>query len=195
MIELITGKLIEKFLTDVIVDANGVGYGIRITISTYEKLGDIGSIVSIPVHLNVKEDLMQLFGFIDSTEKEIFRLLVGVSGVGPKTALGMLSGATGSGICELLVNGDVKGLSRLPGIGKKSAELLILKLKDKALGYISNDIGSKDSPKRSSTKVDEAVSALVALGYKELNARKALAKVEEDLAVEEMIKEAFKHIL
>ncbi|MFP4521937.1 MAG: Holliday junction branch migration protein RuvA [Fibrobacterota bacterium] len=197
MIEFVRGTLKSKSTSEAVVDAGGIGLSINITINCLEVLPETGAEALIPVHFQPREDSMTLYGFSGEEEKHVFRMLISVNGVGPRTALGMLSGAMSEGICSMLSSGDSARLSKLPGIGKKTAELLILKLKDKAAKFEAGKEKGETSAKENSGK-SEAVSALVALGDRESNAAKAVSAVtaeSPELTVEEIIKAAFAKII
>ena len=131
MIARITGKLVECEITEAVIDVGGVGYAITIPMSTYDKLPRVGETVTLLTHHHVREDAMVLFGFATAAERQLFRLLQTVSGVGPKVAIGILSGVAVEVFCQLIAAADIKGLSKLNGVGKRTAERLVVELKDK----------------------------------------------------------------
>ena len=194
MIARLTGELVYKALDHVVVDTAGVGYRLFIPLSTFYALPDNGK-VSLHVHTHVKEDALHLYGFLEADEKSMFTLLISVSGVGPKLAVNILSNIPARDLQSSLAQGDVKRLSSVPGIGKKTAERLILELKDKVEAITpAHETGV--SPEQSAKVLphDEALSALVNLGYKENLARKALEALEThpDATLEEILKGALK---
>ncbi len=132
MIAFIDGILKHKSPTEVVVDVHGIGYAVHIPLSTYAKLGDIGRPVSLFTHLQMREDAMQLFGFATSEERQWFRMLLSVSGIGPRLAQGILSGIDVQELHDHIVQGEAAALTSIPGIGKKTAERLIVELRDKA---------------------------------------------------------------
>jgi len=199
MIALITGQLVYKSFEHVIIDVGGVGYRVQIPLSTFYTLPDQGE-VRLQIHTHVREDALLLYGFASSLEKDIFLLLLSVSGIGPKLALNILSHASAAELKEGIGSGNIKRLSALPGIGKKTAERLILELKDK-MGRL--DTGSLPSPLASTPVVtagdqlEDVVSALVNLGYKESQARKTLEALEipPDASLEQILKSALKILM
>ena len=195
MIAMLTGQLAYKSLDHVIVDVQGVGYRLNVPLSTFYALPEEGS-VRLHVHTHVREDALLLFGFLTAAEKELFGILISVSGIGPKVAINLLSHSPALELARAIVGGDVKRLSSLPGIGRKTAERLILELKDK-LARIA-PLPAATAAAAAITAVadpcDEALSALVNLGYKENLARKAMESLEISPAasLEEILKGALK---
>ena len=197
MIALLRGELAYKSVDHVIVDTGGVGYRVFIPLSTFYALPDTGE-VRLQVHTHVREDALLLFGFATSGEKEMFGLLIGISGIGPKVALNILSHIPVAELQGAVLTGDVKRLSTLPGIGKKTAERLVLELKDK-LGPATMAAGlpattATATARGHSDPLIDVLSALVNLGYKEPQARKALEALEiaGDAPMEEILKGALK---
>lgn len=194
MIALLNGRIAYKSLDHVILDVGGVGYRLLVPLSTYYTLPDDGQ-TQLHVHTHVREDAIQLFGFGSSEEKEMFSILISVSGVGPKLAINILSHIPTAELATALVNSDITRLSSLPGIGKKTAERLSLELKDKVASYVT--VGSETShglPSTASNLLDDLLSALINLGYKENAARKALGSMEiaPDVPLEATLKAALK---
>jgi len=173
MIGYLTGKIISSKPTQIILDVNGVGYLVNISISTFEKISDKES-VSLFIHTSVKKDSITLFGFYTQSEKEMFELLISISGIGPKVSLGILSGIAVDDLKDAIANGNVSRLIAIPGIGRKTAERVVLELRNKV-----DSIKSDGSIKETSVK-DEAVSALATLGYQ----RQIAEKVVRDLLAE-----------
>lgn len=178
MIAMLTGKLAYRSPAQIIVDVNGVGYRLQIPLSTFYTLPEDGD-VQLQVHTHVKEDAINLYGFATNIEKDLFILLISVSGVGPKLAITMLSHIAASELALALCQGDAPSLIAIPGIGKKSAERLILELQDKATAYaVSATIIAADSQiSKASDLHQDAISALINLGYKESLAKRALQNV------------------
>ncbi len=175
MIGFLTGKIISKKPTQIILDVNGVGYIINITISTFESLPDDGEqIVSLHTYLSVREDALILFGFSTLSEKEMFKLLISVNGVGPKSAQSILSGIQIDELHEALRNNDLSRLVAIPGIGKKSGERLIIELRDKVEKLSDSFEISSDS--NYAIKKD-AVLALTQLGYNQKVADKTVRNI------------------
>ena len=194
MIALLKGQVAYKSLDHVILDVGGVGYRLLVPLSTYYTLPDSGQI-QLHVHTHVREDAIQLFGFGSAEEKEIFTILISVSGVGPKLAINILSHIPAAELATALARSDIARLSSLPGIGKKTAERLSLELKDKVTQYVSADDGaSHKSSSRTSDLLDDLLSALINLGYKENAARKALETMEisPDVPLETTLRAALK---
>lgn len=203
MIQYIKGELISLEDDKVIVDVGGIGYGIFMSVQSMSSLPPIGSEVRIHTYLNVKEDAMQLFGFLTRDDLAIFKLLIGVNGIGPKGGQAVLSVLSPDDLRFAVLSNDVKAISAAPGIGKKTAEKVILELKDKlSIEDAIEHCASKEDAKRTepdgSSKVSgEAVQALVALGYGSTEALKAVKQVEisEDTDVETVLKQALKHMM
>lgn len=198
MIAMLTGKLAYRSPDQIIVDVAGVGYRLQVPLSTFYSLPEDGQ-VSLQVHTHVKEDSFQLFGFSTITEKELFLLLVSVSGVGPKLAITILSHIPVEDLALALSQGDIPRLTAIPGIGKKSAERLILELQDKATAYAAGAAinPSDGSGIRNEDMHQDALSALVNLGYKEVLAKRALKslKLQPDTPLEEILKAALQNLL
>ncbi|NLM12997.1 MAG: Holliday junction branch migration protein RuvA [Epulopiscium sp.] len=196
MIAFVKGIL--EFMTEewLIVDVNGVGYKISIPSSTMSKLPSIGKEVKVFTHLHVKEDEMALYGFMSQDELNMFERLISVSGIGPKGALGILSTLSPADLCMAVITEDIKTLSSAPGIGKKTAQRIILELKDKMNTLEAIGIGGEPVLEfQQNGIVEEAIVALGALGYSRVDAAKAVQDVfEEDMTVEEIIKAALKKL-
>lgn len=193
MIDSIFGKLIKKEPTFAVVDMNGIRIKISITIATFEKLSTVGTSVELMTYLHVREDILDLYGFTDDIERDVFLKLIGVSGIGPRSGISILSGATPQEFKKRIITEDVKSLTIIPGIGPKTAKRIILELKEKFVGEdvdISNLIGAEHT----SDEIKDVVQALLALGYKRSQINEALKKVKEtdklEGSVEELIKKA-----
>ncbi len=198
MISYIKGELADIFEGGIVVEANGVGYGIFISGRAASLLPPLGNEVKIHTYLNVREDAMQLFGFLTRDDLEIFRLLIGVNGIGPKGALGILSALSADELRFAVIAGDVKAITKAPGIGKKTAERLMIELKDKlsAEDFLERDISGSGEWTESETDVQkEAVQALVALGYSSTESMQAVKKTGlQNASVEEILKQALKKL-
>lgn len=198
MIALLTGTIAYKSLEHVILDVGGVGYRVVVPLSTFYELPDTGT-TTLHIHTHVKEDMLALYGFLTSREKEMFILLLGVSGVGPKLAVNILSNIPAADLSDALMNQDVKRLSAIPGIGKKTAERLSLELKDK-IARMSPE-GARPTQQRVHASdgacLDDVLSALVNLGYKENQARKVLESLEipPGTHLEDVLKGALKILM
>ncbi|PIB27322.1 Holliday junction branch migration protein RuvA [Maribacter sp. 4G9] len=193
MIHHLKGKLIEKNPTHLIVECNGVGYFVNISLHTFSKLPD-NELVNIYTHLQVKEDSHTLFGFSERSEREIFRLLLSVSGIGSSTARTMLSSMSPVEIREAIANGNVPSIQAIKGIGAKTAQRVILDLRDKILKVYDID---EVSTFPNNTNRDEALSALEVLGFARKQAEKVVDKVisqDPSLSVENIIKLALKNL-
>ena len=203
MIQFIRGKLVSVEEDRAIVDVNGVGYGIFMSVQSLSLLPQTGSEVKIHTYLNVKEDAMQLFGFLTRDDLMIFRLLIGVNGIGPKGGQAILSVLSPDDLRFAVLAGDVKAISAAPGIGKKTSEKLILELRDKlkiedALEHkVSETVDSGRTGKGADHVQSEAVQALVALGYGSTEALRAVKQVpsDEGTDVESVLKAALKILL
>lgn len=193
MITHLKGKLVEKNPTHVIIECGGVGYFLNISLHTFSKLGDSESIM-LYTHLQVKEDSHTLFGFAEQSEREIFRLLLSVSGIGASTARTMLSSLAPIQVRDAIAGADVATIQGVKGIGAKTAQRVILDLKDKILKIYDIDEVSAAS---NNTNKDEALSALEVLGFMRKQAEKAIDKVlanDPTLSVENIIKLALKNL-
>ena len=194
MIHHIKGRLVEKAPTHAVVEAGGVGYFLNISLITFSKLGNDENVL-LYTHLSIKEDAHTLYGFAEKSEREIFRQLISVNGVGASTARVMLSSMTAEEITTAIVTGDVDALKSIKGIGAKSAQRIIVDLKDK-LGKIEG-VEQNILTFANNTTRDEALSALLALGFTKNSVDKVLNKVlkaQPDLDVEHLIKEALKNL-
>ncbi len=198
MIALLTGQLAYRSPEQIIIDVAGVGYRLKIPLSTFYALPESGQ-VQLQIHTHVKEDAINLYGFSSTVEKDLFTLLISVSGVGPKLAITILSHIPSADLAMALSQGDIPRLIAIPGIGKKSAERLVLELQDKATAYaISASItatGSTISNAADSHK--DALSALVNLGYKETLAKRALINLQlaPEASLEDILKAALQVLL
>ena len=201
MIFYIRGELVSCELDKVIIDVGGIGYGVFMPATSMGKLPMIGREVKLHTYFSVKEDSMQLYGFLTRDELEVFKLVIGVSGIGPKGGLGILSTLTPNDLRFAVASKDVKAISSAPGIGKKTAEKLILELKDK-LSIEDALPGAEEvsSPAAVSGNLgvqSDAVQALVALGYGNTEALKAVKQVEitENSTVEEVLKKSLRYLM
>lgn len=202
MISYIRGELAAINEEKIVVDVNGVGYGIFMPKQSITLLPAIGQEVKIHTYLNVKEDALQLFGFVTKDDLDVFRLVIGVNGIGPKGGLNILSQLSADGLRFAVLSNDVKAISASPGIGKKTAEKLILELKDKlniedVLEHSTSEASHSHSHPVTNSVQSEAVQALVALGYGNTEALKAVKKVEmkENTKVEDVLKQALKYMM
>lgn len=198
MIAIINGLLIHKATSSVIVDANGVGYRIFVPLTTFYTLPDTNRPVTLHVHTHVRPDAISLFGFGSGSEKEVFELMLSVSGIGPRLAINILSGISAEELIRAISDENLNRLVSIPGVGKKTAERMILELKDKMLKLSASDIVYKDNGDIvifDSTK-DDALSALINLGYKSHRAREVVDKIvsesPQSLTLDVLLKKALK---
>jgi Holliday junction DNA helicase RuvA len=190
MIGFLTGKIISKKPTQILLDVSGVGYSINISITTFEKLGEESSTASLYTFLSVKEDALDLYGFSTEAEKEMFRLLISVSGIGPKLAQSILSGIQIEELKEALQVGNISRLVAIPGIGRKTAERMLIELRDKVEKLAEEFIGVTNA--KFAIKND-AVSALTSLGYNTKTAEKAVRDILDktpEASIEDLVKQA-----
>lgn len=175
MIAYLSGKLLVKSTNLAIIDVNGVGYEVQIPLSTYYDLGDLGTSISLQIYTQVREDAIQLFGFRTGLEKEVFLKLLSVSGVGPKLALTLLSGMNAEELIQSILAGNLVQLTAVPGVGRKTAERLVLELKDKLKSLATTEViqGQESATSDISLKSD-VVSALINLGWQQAMAEKAV---------------------
>jgi Holliday junction DNA helicase RuvA len=199
MFEYIRGTLQDKDPGEAVVEASGVGYSLIIPLSTYDKLPSVGAEVKILIHHHVREDAEKLFGFLTRVERDLFRQIIGISNIGPKTALSVLSGVSPEALKECVAGSDASRLKKIPGVGEKTAQRLVMELKGK-IDFLkgseeSDESGSKAAP---SVSRSEAFHALVSLGYAEKQVQAALTRVESVLdgnaRAEEWIKKALQVI-
>lgn len=199
MIDHIRGQLALKSPTYVRVEVNGVGYGVHIPLSTYDYLAETGEEIELYTFLHVREDCLQLFGFKTAEEKELFEMLVSVSGVGPRLALRILSGLSVREFREAIGQENLRLLTAIPGVGKKTAQRLVIELKEK----IGIALAAEEAEKIAKTPeegqlINDAISALISLGCKPFEAAKAVKEARvsspKEIPLEPLIKEALKHL-
>lgn len=199
MITFLEGVLVEAWPTHVVVGVHGVGYHVAIPLSSYDKLPAVGQPIRILTHLQVREDAHVLFGFMTAAERDLFRLLVAnVSGIGPKTALDVLSGTTVTNFKAAVVAGDAGLLAKTKGIGKKTAERIIVELKDKVgVAAAWEAASAAHAPTPEEAQVNDAVLALIALGYKQVDAHKVVKQAWDrgTRDVEELIRQGLKALI
>src|SRR5437868_10080359 len=199
MITFLDGKLVNALPTQAIIDVGGVGYEVFIPLSSYDKLPAAGQPIRILTHLAVREDAQILYGFMTPAERDLFRLLVNhVTGIGPKLALAVLSGMSVNNFKTAVVHSDVTALSKISGLGKKTAERIVLELKDKvgvAAAWEAASAAHAPSPEQE--RANETVLALIALGYKQVEAHRTVRELQEkdrDKSAEELVKLAVKQM-
>lgn len=202
MIAQLSGKLIHKQPNAVIIDIGGVGYDVTIPVSTFYELGEPGTDVSLKIHTHVREDVIQLFGFWTGREKELFLKLTSVSGVGPKLAITMLSGMPAGELIAAITNNDLVRLTSIPGVGRKTAERVVVELRDK-LAVISLEAreadraASRDLPPGEAAVRDDTAAALMALGYPKAIAERAVSfavREEGERTIEAVLKRALRRL-
>jgi len=198
MITFLHGKLIEALPTQVIVEVNGVGYEVLIPLSSFDKLPQPGREVRLLTHLAIREDAHVLYGFMTAAERELFRLLVNtVSGIGPKIAINILSGIAVTAFRGAVANSDVKSLSQISGVGKKTAERIIVELRDKmGAAGVWEATSAQRALSPEDQRLNDAVLALMALGFKQIEAhdsvRAAQAALGSSATVEELVRACLK---
>jgi len=198
MIASVRGTLLVKSPTEVVLDVQGVGYGVSIPLSTYERLGELHTTVTLYTYLHVREDSLQLFGFATEEERALFKLLISVSGIGPKMAQGIISGISVQDLKSHIVVGNIGALTTIPGVGRKLGERLVVELREK-IGKLDLGPPSTAAPRDEQATIrSEALLALTSLGYSRPAAEQALrsALAESNgirLTVEQLIKSALRH--
>lgn len=200
MYEYLKGKVIEKQPTRLVLDCGGIGYDVRISLSTFSKLPALGEDAQLLIHFVVREDAQILYGFMTREERELFRLLISVSGIGPKVAITILSGSSIPELKEAIVKGIIPALTAIPGIGKKTAERVIIELREKLIIDPSTGgevlIGNQSG---SNALIEDAIRALIELGYRRQGARDAVQKAFKSepankTNVSEIIRAALKYV-
>lgn len=195
MITFLNGKLVEALPTQVTVDVNGVGYEALIPLSSFDKLPQLGGEVRLLTHLAVREDAHVLYGFMSAAERDLFRMLINnVSGIGPKIALNVLSGVSVTAFRGAVANSDVKALSQISGVGKKTAERIVVELRDRAAEFGGTTLMAGRGPIPADPPTEAAV-ALQQLGYKPQEITRLLKDAAAGLSAEELIRHALKAAL
>ncbi|MGL6259797.1 Holliday junction branch migration protein RuvA [Vibrio sp. WXL103] len=203
MIGRLRGILIEKLPPEVLIEVNGIGYEVQMPMSCFYELPNVGEEAIIYTHFVVREDAQLLYGFNTVKERALFREVIKANGVGPKLGLGILSGMTAMQFVACVEREDISTLVKLPGVGKKTAERLVVEMKDRLKGWGEGDLftphtdaAPMDSGAPSQNNEEEAVSALLALGYKPTQASKVISQVAKDgMSSEELIREALKSMV
>lgn len=196
MIARLQGTLIEKVPTHVIINVAGVGYEALISLSTYQRLPATGTAVELTIHTHVREDEITLFGFADAQEKKIFQKLIRVNGIGPRLAMSILSGIAAQELIEALATEDLLRLTSIPGIGKKTAERMIVDLKDKLMELRLPAAQQEAGAATPAHFREDLLSVLVNLGYKRNTAEQALREVpfDEGLKLEEAVRQTLRYL-
>lgn len=200
MISYIKGTLVEKTPARIVIENNGIGYEIFIPLSSYQAIGEVGSEVEVYTYLYVREDQHTLFGFSTPEERKVFQMLISVSGIGPRSAIGILSGISVEDFYDAISGEKVDILTAISGIGRKTAQRLIVELKNR-VDEERIRIAAPTAKVACNTAVDEAIQALVALGFTRQQSRKAvdrcLSELEakgQEIEVEELVRNALKHV-
>ncbi len=197
MIARLSGTLIEKSITHCVVDVCGVGYRVVVPLTTFYELPEIGQPVVIHIHTHVREDAFSLYGFHDQEERAVFQLMISVSGIGPKLAINILSGIAAGELIRAVTKDDLNRLTGIPGVGKKTAERMILEMKDKAAKFGREAVPAGVAPLRTGDQVkDDALSALVNLGYKGSTVKEVIDRIvreaQELPSLDRLLKQALK---
>ena len=179
MIERIIGTIVSKDSNGVVLDVNGVGLKINMSINSLESIPAIGKVTQVLTYLNVKEDILDLYGFFNNIERETFLLLISISGIGPKLALTILSGVTSDNLKNSIIAGDVPSLTRVPGVGAKTAKRIIVELKEKFISIDADNLGIVEK-KEFSSHFQDVLNALLALGYKNNHAKQVCNELEKE---------------
>jgi Holliday junction DNA helicase RuvA len=202
MITFLEGVLVEAYPTHVVLNVQGVGYHVLIPLSSYDRLPQTGTKLQILTHFQVREDAHLLYGFATAAERDLFRLLINhVSGIGPKTALDVLSGVSVTSFKAAVVAGDAKSLGQIKGIGKKTAERILVELKDKVgVAAAWEAASATHAPTPQDQQMTDAILALIALGYKQVDAHKAVKAVAESragqpLSSDDLVRESLKRLV
>lgn len=198
MITSLRGTLVHKAPTEVIVEVAGVGYGVHIPFTTFEAIGDPPAEVHLLTHLHVREDALVLFGFASASERDMFRMLIGVNGIGPRMAQGILSGIPASELRNHIAAGDLSALTAVPGIGRKIAERIVIELREKLARMAASTPISRSGASVSTAIREEALLALTSLGYTKQAAERALRGAMEEhpgdsLTVESLLRAALRN--
>lgn len=201
MIGFLSGKILEKDANTVLVDVAGVGYEVTIPLSTFYELGEVGTDVSLRIFTYVREDALQLFGFKTTRERDLYLKLISVQGIGAKSGITMLSGMSADEIVSAIRTNNLVRLTSIPGVGKKTAERMVIELRDKitdlSVGHAASTSASDGSEASADTVFDDALSALVNLGYQRNAAEKALQEAAKDGAeptVQKLLRSALQRL-
>lgn len=197
MIARLSGILVEKSVTQCVVDVHGTGYRLVVPLTTFYDLPEIGEPVLIHVHTHVREDAIHLYGFHAPEERAVFQLLMSVSGIGPRLAVNILSGIAAGDLIRAVLEDDLKRLTGIPGVGRKTAERMILELKDKAAKLDSEGVvAGKAAGDRSAQVKDDALSALINLGYKGSAVKEVVERIMRDApeapSLDQLLKQALR---
>ena len=198
MIGSLTGRLAQKNPSRLVVDVQGVGYEVQVPLSTFYGLGDVGADVALRIHTHVREDALSLFGFATALELDLFNRLIGINGVGPRLALAVLSGIEPPDLVRAVSGGDVVRLTRIPGVGKKTAERIVLELKDRLPEMLVVETDSRETESETGGVRDDVLSALLNLGYQRPRAERAVERVATDASgggqFEDVLRQALREL-
>ncbi len=194
MIAWLKGELLEKQAPSLVLNVNGVGYELEAPMSTFYELPNVGEVATIFVHMVVREDAQLLFGFTNKQQRELFRSLIRVNGVGPKVALAVLSTLSAQELMTCMANEDVTQLCRVPGIGKKTAQRLVVEMKDRLEKEFGDVALEASTGETNSSNSRDAIDALVALGYKNAEAGRVVKSLDASLSSEELIRHALRSL-
>lgn len=198
MIAFLRGQVVDKQPDRLIVDVHGVGYEVHVPLSTYYNVGEQGADLALRIYTHVREDALQLYGFLTPLEQELFERLIGISGIGPKLALAVLSGIESSELIGSIQRGDIARLTRIPGVGKKTAERMVLELKDRLATMAAAPAPTIESLSPQDRLKDDLVSALVNLGYHRPLAETSVAstlKSTPDQTFEQALRSALRELM
>ncbi|MBR3132818.1 MAG: Holliday junction branch migration protein RuvA [Clostridia bacterium] len=201
MFAYLKGSLEEKSTNFVVIDVGGVGYKVFMSASSIDKIGELGNVVKVHTHYHVREDDISLYGFLSNEELKMFELLLSVSGIGAKSAITMLSNITPSAFAVAVISNDIKSLTKIPGVGTKSAQRIVLELKDKLKNEDAiskgdgNEVATTVESVDTSANSSDAFAALIMLGYSRPEVNKAIEKIDtSSLSTEDIIKVALKYL-
>ncbi|AJQ94614.1 Holliday junction branch migration protein RuvA [Gynuella sunshinyii] len=193
MIGRLKGRIILRQPPDILIDVQGVGYELQAPMSTFYQISSVDQEAILYTHLAIREDAHQLYGFATQKERELFRKLIKTNGVGPKMALAILSGIDFDSLVSAVMDGDVSALVKIPGIGKKTAERLVIELRDRLKEYSGQQLGAEASIASMDNSLFDAESAMIALGYKPPQASKAVKQIyKPGMSSDEIIRQALK---
>ncbi len=198
MIAFLRGRVFDKLPNRIILDVSGVGYEVHVPLSTYYEIGEAGSDVSLHVHTHVREDTLQLFGFLTPLEQLLFQRLIGISGIGPKLAVAVLSGIDSRELVVAVQRADIARLTRIPGVGKKTAERIVLELKDRLKDVVVTPEAAGVQPSTGDRLRNDLISALENLGYHRPLAEKAVdatRTADSDATFEDALRGALRELM
>lgn len=198
MIAFLRGRILDKQPNRVIVDVQGVGYEVSVPLSTYYDLGEAGAEAELRIYTHVREEALQLYGFLTEQERQVFERLISISGIGPKLAIAVLSGMDSSDLIAAVQRADVARLTGIPGIGKKTAERIVLELKDRLAGLVLPAAAAAPVASTADRVRADLVSALQNLGYQRVHAEKAVAATLDaspDLGFEQALKAVLRELV